>query len=58
MYKPISDEPDRFKLWLDPDGVYRVDGRVIPVADDISSSRLLKKSSLPGLELGFIAEMK
>ncbi len=34
MSKQISDRPDRFKLWREPDGVYRVDGRVIPVADN------------------------
>lgn len=26
--------PDRFELRLGPDGVYRVNGRVIPIADD------------------------
>jgi hypothetical protein len=29
----IAPSPDRFTLCLGPDGVYRVDGRVIPSAD-------------------------
>ena len=33
-FKSLSNEPDRFKLRLEPDGVYRVDGRVIPVRDE------------------------
>ena len=30
----IGGGPDRFELRLEPDGVYRVDGRSIPVADN------------------------
>ena len=33
-YPQIGDGPDRFELRLEPDGVYRVDGRVIPVRDE------------------------
>lgn len=35
MFAPISGDGNasRFALRLQPDGVYRVDGRVIPVAD-------------------------
>lgn len=31
---PVELAPDRYDLTLGPDGVYRVDGRVIPVRDD------------------------
>ena len=34
MFKSLSNEPDRFQLRLGPDGVYRVDGRVVGVRDE------------------------
>ncbi len=35
MYESLTgDGPDRFALRRGPDGVYLVDGRVIPVADN------------------------
>ena len=33
---PIENCPDRFELRREPDGVYRIDGRVIPSAYDAS----------------------
>lgn len=35
--RAIRDEPDRFALRREPDGIYRVDGRVIPIRDDGSN---------------------
>ncbi len=34
MGKQVVEGADRFQLRLEPDGVYRVDGRVIPVRDN------------------------
>jgi len=38
MSKPISYAPDRIRLRLEPNGVYFVDGRVIPVRHDACGS--------------------
>ena len=40
MFEPVAGDGNaaRFALTLCPDGVYRVDGRVIPVRDDSALS--------------------
>lgn len=44
--------PDRFALRLGPDGVYRVDGRVVPIREDGAESRIDDREPVVGVHRG------
>ncbi len=63
MFEPLlPGEPDRFELRRGPDGVYRIDGRAVPIADESSEGRvavddrqsIVRVASLPNMGVGFL----